>query len=202
MRKFRHLILVVVLATVMPLSSARRQASHEKTQTSGQSVLPDRGLVERGTYKNPSIGLEFIPAENLRLQEPEMKGKPGTVPLLITVQALSDRGFVSSLFSVRELTVFYAEALASYPEEQRNSGRYLQKVIRANEAQGFQHVDGEMVSYLSGISFLRADFVQKEVHETVLVATHNAYAFVFIFAGADLDSTNKLIASTKIKFTS
>lgn len=164
---------------------------------SAQSVLPTKGLIEHGTYKNTSIGLEFMPAGNLHLQEPELKGTPGTTPLLITVQAVSDR----SLFSGLSLTTFYADALSYYPEEQRNAQRYLQKIIRTNEADGFQRVESSKSEQFGGLAFLRADFVQGNAYETVLVVTHDAYAFVFIFAGSDVGVTNKLIASTNVKFT-
>ena len=197
------MVLAITLAAATPFSLLRQGApqSRAKTTASTQNVLPTKGLIEQGTYKNPSIGLEFTPAENLHLQESEMKGTPGTTPLLITVQALADRGLISGLFSARSLTIFYADTLAYYPEEQRNAPRYLKKVIRANEADGFQHVDGETSDKISEIPFVRADFVKGEVHEAVLVMTHNAYAFVFIFAGSDVEVTNKLIASTKVKLT-
>jgi len=130
-----------------------------------------------------------------------MKGTPGSIPLLVTVQALADQGVISSLFWVRSLTVFYADALAYYPEDQRNAPRYMKKVIRANEAEGFQHVDGETSGQISGIPFIRADFAKRGGREVVLVTTNNTHALVFIFAGSGLEVTNKLIASTKLKFT-
>ena len=200
---YRALVLAIALVAATPFSRSRHGTPQSRTNatTSTPSVLPTKGLIEQGAYKNASIGLEFTPAENLHLQEPEMKGTPGSTPFLVTVQALADQGVISSLFWVRSLTVFYADALAYYPEDQRNSARYMKKVIRANEADGFHHVDGEASDQISGIPFVRADFTRRGGHETVLVMTNNTYAFVFIFAGSDLEVTNKLIASTKIKLT-
>jgi len=103
--------------------------------------------------------------------------------------------------SLGSLTTFYAESLAYYPEEQRNIPRYVKKIIRANEADGWQHVDGKSSEQVTGILFSRVDFAKGDVHEAVLVTVHNGYAFVFIFAGSDIGSTNKLIAATTVKLT-
>jgi hypothetical protein len=130
-----------------------------------------------------------------------MKGTPGATPLSITVQAFADRGLISGIFSPRSVTIFAADALAYYPQEQRKAINYLEKVIRANEADGYQHIDEGTSQQMSGIAFLRADFVKGDVHETVLVMTHNAYAFTFVFADSSVAGTNKLIASTKAKLT-
>jgi len=75
----------------------------------------------------------------------------------------------------------------------------VHKVIRANEADGYQTVNPAMPAQISGISVVRVDFVKGKVHESVLVTIHNAYAFVFIFAGSDFGVINKSIASTKVK---
>jgi hypothetical protein len=198
MWEFRALVLAITLAVTTPFSWSRQGGTPQpraKTPTSSQNVLPTKGLIDHDTYKNPFIGLEFTPAKGLRLKEPGMKGTPGTTPLIITVQAETDPG------SNYGLTVFYADALAYYPEEQRNAARYLQKVIRANEADGFQHVDGGTSAQISGTPFICADFVKGAVHETILVMTHDAFAFVFIFAGSDVGVTSKLIASTNMKLT-
>jgi hypothetical protein len=202
MNDFSVIILAFLFAASTPLSWSQQETASPRANTSNspQNPLPTKGLVENGTYKNASIGLEFTPAENLKLREPEMKGTPGTTPLLITVEGVSDGGLISSLFSTQGLTTFYADALAYYPEEQRNVPRYLKKIIRANEADGWQHVDGKASEQMTGILFSRLDFVRGNVHEAVLVVTHSGYAFVFIFAGLDIGATNKLIAATKVKF--
>ena len=77
----------------------------------------------------------------------------------------------------------------------------MDKVIRANEADGYETVDPGTPDQISGISVARVDFVKGEVHEAVLITIHNVYAFVFIFAGSDIGVVNKSIASTKVKLT-
>ena len=203
MNNFRVIILAFSFAASAPFAWSQQETAPPRANAtnSPQNPLPTKGLVDNGTYKNTSIGLEFTPAENLKLQEPEMKGTPGTTPLLITVQAVSDGGLISSLFSTQGLTIFYADSLGYYPEEQRNVPRYLKKIIRTNEAEGWQHVDGKATEQMAGISFSRLDFVRSNIHEAVLVVAHRGYAFVFIFAGADLRAPNKLIAATNVKLT-
>jgi hypothetical protein len=193
--------LAIAFAASLLISWPQQGTRHSNTATSAPSLMPTKGLIDKGTYKNPSIGLEFTPAENLKLLEPEMKGTPGTTPLLITVQAASDRGLISGIFSAPSITIFYADALAFYPEEQRNVPRYLKKIIRTNEADGWQHVHGMTSGQMTDISFSRLDFAKGDVHEAVLVAVHDGYAFVFIFAGSDIGVANKLIAATQVKFT-
>ena len=114
---------------------------------------------------------------------------------MIAVQAQNDPG------PMYGLTVFYADELAQYPEDQRSASKYLQKVVRINESGGFQLTRGEPSADMSGIQFLRADFVKGAVHETILVMTHNGYAFVFVFSGASAERTGQLIASTDLKLT-
>jgi len=181
----------------MPSSLWARQSATPqiRPKPSDSTKNAHKGFIEQGTYKNSSIGLEFTPAKGLHFNQPELKGTPGTTPLLILIQAQTDPG------PVYGLTVFYADALDYYPEDQRNDSRYLEKIIRTNAADGFQHVDGKASEQVDGISFARADFIKGLVHETVLITTHKAYEFVFIFTGADFEVTGKLIASTDVKLT-
>lgn len=196
----------VLAATLLVANSpssgwrAESQQSPRKAKASTQAVLVTKGQVENGVYKNDSIGLQFTPAGNLHLQAPEIMGTPGTVPLLVKVEADADRTLISGLFSAPGLTIFYADALAFYPEDQRNATRYLKKVSQTNEAEGYQHVDAKGPVEISGVSFVRADFAKSGVHEAVLVTTHNQFAFVFIFAGPDIGVVNKLVESTNVKF--
>lgn len=125
-----------------------------------------------------------------------MKGTPGTAPLLISVQAQTDLG--ASPFG---LEVFYADTLAEYPENKRDASSYIERVVRANTADGFQRVDASTADEISGVSFARVDFAKGVVHETVLVTTHSKYAFVLIVTGASVAATDKLIASTGIRLT-
>jgi hypothetical protein len=172
-----------------------------KAPVPAQRVLPNKGVVESGTYKNASIGLEFTPASSLRLQEPEMKGTPDATQFLITVRAVAGPGSFFGFFSDRSITVFYAEALAYYPEDRRGASNYVQRVIRAQQADGFRHVGMVTPAQLSQTPFLRANFEKGRSLEAVFVTTHNGYAFVFIFGALDAGVTDKLIASTKIRVT-
>lgn len=175
--------------------------SSGQTSTSTQDVPPTKGLIDNGTYKNPSIGLELTPAAGLHLEEPELRGAPGEAPL-VTVTARADPGLFSGLFSARSETTFYAEALARYPAEQRNADRYMQKVIPANTEEGFRQSSATTFTQLGGNSFRRTDFVKAGLRETILVTTNGGYALVFIFAGSSVEVTKKLIASTNIKLIS
>jgi hypothetical protein len=118
----------VLAATLLVANSpssgwrAENQQSPPKAKASTQAVLVTKGQVENGVYKNDSIGLQFTPAGNLHLQAPEIMGTPGTVPLLVKVEADADRALISGLFSAPGLTIFYADALAFYP---RTSGMPL-----------------------------------------------------------------------------
>lgn len=201
-RHFRAVILAVTC--VVAVSVARPGQAPKNPAAKAPTVLATlsatKGSVEQGTYKNPSIGLEFTPADNLRLGDSEMKGTPGAAKLLITIEAKDD-GLLSGLTSSKSLTIFYAESLAYYPENQRNTSRYVPKVIRANQGYGYQIVNEGAPERLSGYSFTRVDCVMGKVYEADLISTHNGYAFVFIFAGRDLETVNKLIATTKVKIT-
>ena len=193
-------ILLVIVSSSLWFRPTHAQQPNTP-RSSAQQVNPTKGLVEKGVYKNSSIGIEFTPAENLHFQDPEMMGTPDKVPLVITIAALADRTLFSGVFSPRDVTVFSADALAYYPEDQRNVARYLKKVVRAQEVDGFKQLEGPSTEKISDIEFVRADFVKGAVREAVLVVTHNGYACVFIFAGSDIDAVNKLIASTKVKLT-
>ena len=201
MRSSSVLLVISLLLTRTVWASQRTPDTRSQPTPSIRNVLPTKGVIEQGTYKNPSIGLEFTPAEGLHLEEPEMKGTPGAASFFISVQAFSDRTLLHGIFSPRSTLVFLADALAFYPQEQRDPARYLQKVKRANLADGYQQVGEDTPAQMSGIAFLRADFIKGEVHETVLITTHNGYALLFIFADSSIERTNKLIASTKVKLS-
>jgi len=192
-------ILAVILIAMTPsLSSQQHITPSFEKSIPPQNTLPTVGKVVEGTYKNPSIGIELTPAENLHLEDPEMKGTPGTTPLLIVISA-SESGLLKGLLSPRSVMIFDADALAYYPADQRTVDRYIKKVIRANEADGYKTINPGASAQFSGIPVERAEFLKGEVHEAVLITIHNGYAFVFIFAGADFESINKSIAATKVK---
>ena len=146
MQNSSALIWAITLVFVSP--SLWLRAAHPQQNN---TVTPTKGLVEKGVYKNSSIGIELRPAESLHFQDPEMMGTPGKVPLVITVAALADRTLFSGVFSARDVTVFSADALAYYPEDQRNAPRYLEKVVRAQEVDGFKQLAGAASKKISDI---------------------------------------------------
>lgn len=184
------LALVYALRPTPAVSVDKDYKPTPTSSTSNTQSPPNKGVIEGTTYKNSLIGLQFTPAPGLRLEQMNAAASK-----MIAVQAQNDPG------PMYGLTVFYADELAQYPEGQRSATKYLEKVVRANESDGFQLTEGEPSADVSGIQFVRADFVKGTVHETILVVTHNGYAFVFIFSGASARRTGQLIASTDLKLT-
>lgn len=187
---------IVVFVAVAGMSQDR-QPKVVVVPSTAPAVGPrwDKGVVEGGTYKNPSVGLEITPATGLELGAPELKGNSGTVPLLVTITAVS----APKLFSGRDVMAFYTDALAYYPENQRSTEAYLRKAVRGNQQEGFEPVNGTSESMLSEATFTRQDFQQGPRYEAVLVKACKAQAIVFIFAASDRDGVNKLIAATQLK---
>jgi len=155
----------------------------------------DSGMVEGATYKNASVGLEITPARGLKFGTPELKGNTGTVPLLVTITAVS----APKLFSGSDVMAFYSDALAYYPEDQRSTQAYLRKVVQGNRKEGFEPISGDSESVLWGMSFVRQDFQKESRYEAVLIKACKAQAMVFIFAGSDRDGVTKLIEATRVK---
>jgi hypothetical protein len=155
----------------------------------------DKGTVEAGVYKNPSIGLEFSSPAGLDFEAPELKGNPGTVPLLVTINALGE----SRLFSGREVMSFYSDALSYYPENRRSTDDYVRRVVLANKQAGWTPDAKDSDYQLGGVTFARMDFQREGRSEAILVKACEAQALVFIFAGNDAYEVNKLIASMKLK---
>jgi len=202
-----QLLSSVVAVLICALSVPQTAWSQERTtvvvpSTTAPRVPPlDKGSVEGKTYKNATLGLELTVAPHLELGAPELKGTAGTVPLLVTVAAWGPKKW----FSSREGTIFYADALAYYPEGLRSTDDYVRKVIRANQPEGFEPVDvaeGAKLSKIAGVSFARVDFRKGTVYEAVLVKACKAFALVFIFPGPDLETINKLTATTQLKLDS
>jgi hypothetical protein len=183
----------VFVASIAIVSMARSQTVDVQARPASVPHL-DEGVVEGHTYKNTSLGLEFTTADHLKLGTPELKGKQGTVPLLVTVGAW---GELRS--SARDGTIFYADALAYYPDTQRTTEAYVRKVDVGNRNEGFERVESEPEGKIGETSFARSDFEKGIVHEAVLVKAGHAFALVFIFAGPDVSAVNKLIAATKLK---
>jgi len=191
-----------MIVSVTPLSRSQQGTSHSAGEAAAPSpnAPPSKGSIEQQTYKNPSIGLEFTPAENLHLEDPEIVGTPGTAKWLVKIKAI-ENGLFSGLLSPRDVMIFYADALANYPDNQRSTPLYVDKLMRTNKALGYRIVNDATEGPISGIPFVRIDFVKDDVHESAFVTTHNGYAFVFLFAGSDFAAINKMIASTKVKLT-
>jgi hypothetical protein len=114
----------------------------------------EKGRIDGRTYKNPPIGLEFTPPVGLTFGKPVLKGTPGTVPLLVTVAAWGEQ----EQLSPREGEIFYAEALAYYPDDQRSTKAYVHKIVRANRRRGFEFAGNSFDAKLGGVSFSRTDF--------------------------------------------
>jgi hypothetical protein len=148
------------------------------------------GAVEDNTYKNDSLGLQFTPPTGLKFSAPELKGKPGTFPSLVTVAAWS---------VANGGAVFYADNLGNYAEERRSTKAYVERVIRSQKEQGLDLVEAETEGRLGGVTFSRIDFHQTLSYEAVLVKACDAYAFVFIFAASDVESANRLMGETTVK---
>lgn len=155
----------------------------------------EKGKVEGRTYRNPSIGLEFTPPAGLTFGTPELIGNPSTVPLTATVAAWGKE----KLLPIKDGAIFYAEALAYYPDGQRSTEAYMRKVARLNQQEGFEPEGNTLAAKLGGIPFLRSDFKKWPVYEAVLVKACAAQVFVFIFTGSDRDTVNTVISGTDLK---
>lgn len=151
------------------------------------------GAVEDNIYKNDSLGLQFTPSPGLKFSAPELKGKPGTVPLLVTIAAWSDPP------SANGGTIFYADDLEYYAEDRRSTKAYVERVVRNQEKEGLELVEGEAEGHLGGVTFARIDFHHAISYQVVFVKACDVYAFVLIFVASDLESANRLIAQTTFK---
>lgn len=155
----------------------------------------DKGVVEGRTYKNASIGLVLTLAPALEFGSPELKGNPGTVPLLVTITAAGE----ARLAAAREVMAFYSDAMAYYPENRRSTADYMRRVILGNGKEGFTTLGGTYEGQLDGITGARQDFQKGFVYEGVLVRACKTEALVFIFGGPDLGTVNKLLEATQLK---
>jgi hypothetical protein len=183
-------------AYMMALVVCTQGSNLAQTPTRPPSRIPlNSGVVQGNTYRNNSLGLELTPARGLQFGTPEMKGTPGSVPLLVTVAAWGEHNW----FSANGGTVFYADDLGYYPENRRSTIAYVERVVREQKNEGSELVESTAEGQLGGVTFARADFRRPSKYVVVFVKACDVYAFVFIFAGLDLESVNKLIAQTKVK---
>jgi hypothetical protein len=155
----------------------------------------DKGKVEGRTYRNPSIGLELTPAPELEWGTPEAEGPPGAVSVFVKVEAWGEQ----KLFSARNGTVFYAEALSNLPTEHRSTEAYMRSLVSGNQTHGFDPVQEHLECKVGGVTFLRTDFKKDVVYEAVLVKTCNTRVLVFIFTGSNRDVVDRLLAATSLK---
>jgi hypothetical protein len=194
MRKLTTCIVVMVAVAGMCQNRPPKFAvAPSATPASGPQW--DKGVVEGRTYKNASVGLELTPAPALEFGTPELKGNPGTVPLIVTITAAGERKSVSA----SEVMSFYSEAMAYYPENRRSTADYMRRVVIANGKEGFTTLGGTSESNLGGVIFARQDFQKGFFYEGVLVNACKTEALVFIFGGPDLDTVTKLVAATQLK---
>ena len=191
----RQIVIALSICLAIPASSQDRVTVVVPSTAAPKGPQWNKGVVEAGVYKNPSLGIELDPAPGLKFAEPELKGNPGTVPLLVTINALGKL----RLLSGRELMFFYSDALAYYPANKRSTDDYVRRVIVANEKEGWTPQEGSSENQLGNVTFARKNFRRERKYEAVLMRVCEAQALVFIFAGDDEDVVNKLIAGTKLK---
>lgn len=131
------ILLLMALCTLEPsLAQTTREIPLRPPLTSGK--------VQDNTYQNDSLGLQFAAPPDLRFSAPELKGKPGTLPLLVTVAAWGvGKGGA----------VFYADDLGYYPEDRRSTKAYVERVIRNQKKEGLDLVAGETEGHLGGVTF-------------------------------------------------
>jgi hypothetical protein len=190
--------MMLLITMALSVSGAAQTKSQDdkgpvfaKTPRDNPSRLPlTIGTVEGDTYKNDSLGLQFTPPTGLKFSAPELKGKPGTLPLLVTVAAWG---------TAIGGTVFYADDLGYYPEDRRSTKAYVERVVRTQKKEGLDLVEGKAEEQLGGVTFSRVDLHQTLNYQAVLVKACDVYAFVFIFASSDVESANRLIAHTAVK---
>jgi TonB family protein len=162
---------------------------------SGPAPHWDKGEVVGRTYKNASVGIEFTPPTALELGDPKLKGNPGTLPLLVTINAAGEHIPATA----RKVMAFYTDALAYYPSTRRSTEDYMRRIIRNQQSDGYEPINAAPYSLLGGIAFARHDFRKGIVYESVLVKMCDTQALVFIFAGADEEIVNELSAETEVK---
>lgn len=192
----RNTLIGILLIFPLFAFSQERPLAVVPSRTSTDIAVPrmEKGLVDGRTYKNPAIGVEFTVLDGLAFQTPELKGTPGTVPLLVTVTALR----MEHSSAPRLVTAFYADALAYYPKGQRSTDAYVRKVVAGNRKTGYEPVAENVKVSFGGAPFVRTDF-QGPLYEAVLVKACDSQALVFIFASFGKDAVDKLIAETNLK---
>jgi hypothetical protein len=194
----RKVIVALFIAlTVAATSAATSQDRKPKIalRPSGPAPRWDKGKVEGRTYRNTSVGIELTAPPGLEFGVPELKGSPGTLPLVVTITAVGEL----KLFTARKVMAFYTDALAYYPSTRRSTDAYMLRIVRSQQADGYEPVKSTSSGKLDGAVFARQDFKKDVVYESVLVKACDAQALVFIFGGADQETVNKLCDATDLK---
>jgi hypothetical protein len=183
--------LIIVLLACSSLAWSQSAA------VGSNSPLPasrlEKGSVQGNTYKNACIGLELTPPSELKFVAPELKKKPASL-------SVAARGkFKAGL--ARDGAAFWAIESASYPSDQRSKSFFTQKVVEANQKNGFKVVSSDPESTWEGISFARTDFSHNDPagYEVVFVKACDAWAIGFVFSGSNQAAVNTLISATEMK---
>jgi hypothetical protein len=147
------------------------------------------------------VGIELTPPPGLEFGSPELKGIPGTLPLLVTITGVGE----FKPLTARKVMAFYTEVLPYYPSTRSSTDAYMLTMIRSQRSDGYEPVESTSYGRLGGVVFARQDFKKDVVYESVLVKACDAHAMVFtqalvfIFGGADQETVNKLSAATEFK---
>jgi hypothetical protein len=156
------------------------------------------GSVEGRIYKNASLGIEFTVPPEFEFRVPQIKGTPGSVPLLISIAAFGQTDSAQP----RDAIVFYADALAYYRQGERSASTYAERIRAENESNGFTLNGGVQSVRFGGVFFLQQDFKKGRffsTYQSVLVKTCRAQVLVFIFRAADQERIKTLLGSTYLK---
>jgi hypothetical protein len=188
-------VIVALFISLTVAATAQDRKPEIVLRPSGPAPRWERGEVEGRTYRNTSVGIELTPPLELQFGVPELKGSPGTLPLLVTITAVGE----SKLLTARKVMAFYTDALAYYPSTRRSTDAYMLRIARSQQTDGYQPVKSTSSGKLGGFVFARQDFKKDVVYESVLVKACDAQALVFIFGGADQETVNKLSEATELK---
>ncbi|HZC24219.1 MAG TPA: energy transducer TonB [Candidatus Binatia bacterium] len=141
-----------------------------------------------GVELTPPPGLEFV-------GDPELKGSPGTLPLVVTITAAGE----TTLLTARKVMAFYTDALAYYPSTRRSTDAYMLRIVINQRNDGYESVGSTSQDKLGGVVFWRQDFKKGVVYESVFVKACDTQALVFIFGAEDQEAVNRLSAATELK---
>lgn len=154
-----------------------------------------KGELQGRTYRNASLGIQLTPPPSLEFTSPEVKGAPGTLPLLVTITAMSE----PNASMARKVMTFSSDALAYYPSTRRSTDAYMLRIVRSQQNNGYEQVESTSQEKLGGVVFMRQDFSKGDGYESIFVKACEAQALVFIFGGTDREVVDKLSKATELK---